>query len=194
MSSAGTADAVAGRAPTVHLVRANAVQIAVAALLLGGAAVVLVADRWLMAALLALSPIAAAVSVVDARTKRVPTRLAVAAAAVGVLGFGVAAASIGAPATYARALVAGVAAGAFYVALWRFMGVGAGDVRLAAALGIFAGWSGWSTVVGFVVLAHLLVLPLALGRLARKRRDDLPFGPAMVVGLYLAITLAGLTA
>lgn len=69
--------------------------------------------------------------------------------------------------------------------------VGAGDVRLAAALGIFAGWAGWPCVVAFVVVAHLLALPFALWKLARHGADDVPFGPALVSGAYLAIALVG---
>ena len=171
--------------------RAYAAEIIVVMLLLGCVAVFAVADPLLVVALVALCPIAAAAWVVDAATRRIPTPLAVAAAAVGILGLGVAAASIGAPATYVRALAAGVAVAAFYLVLWRFVGVGAGDVRLAAALGIFAGWAGWPAVVAFVVLAHLLALPFALWQLARKDRADLPFGPALVGGAYLAIALVG---
>ena len=191
-SSAGTAtDANLGRATTGQLAAAHGPEIVAVTLILGCVAVFGVGDPLLVAALVALCPIAAAAGVVDAATRRIPTPLAVAAASVGVVGLGVAAASIGAPATYGRALAAGVAVAAFYLVLWRFVGVGAGDVRLAAALGIFAGWAGWPCVAAFVVLSHLLALPFALWKLARHGADDVPFGPALVGGAYLAIALVG---
>ncbi|WP_162616432.1 prepilin peptidase [Xylanimonas allomyrinae] len=86
-------------------------------------------------------------------------------------------------------LTAGAAVGVVFLALWRFTGLGMGDVRLATALAPIAGLAGWQTVVAFVVLTHLLAAPVALWALARRRRD-IAFGPAVVAGLYLAVALA----
>ncbi|MEV7961767.1 prepilin peptidase [Oerskovia paurometabola] len=68
-----------------------------------------------------------------------PTMLTIAAVVVGVVGFGVAAAVSGSGAAFGRAVVAAVIVVGVYLVLWRFAGMGLGDVRLAGALGLFAG-------------------------------------------------------
>jgi len=70
--------------------------------------------------------------------------------------------------------------------------LGMGDVKLAALLGLYLGWLGWSTVLtgavaGFVVQAALALVLLAARRVGR--RDALPFGPAMLVGAALVMSL-----
>lgn len=69
-------------------------------------------------------------------------------------------------------------------------GLGMGDVKLAALLGLHLGWLGWGAVVlgaaaGFVVQA-VLALVLLTGRRIGLR-GELPFGPAMLLGAALAI-------
>jgi leader peptidase (prepilin peptidase)/N-methyltransferase len=72
-------------------------------------------------------------------------------------------------------------------------GLGMGDVKLAAVLGLFLGWLGWGAlllgaVAGFVVQAVLALALLAAGRV--RRDSDLPFGPAMLAGAALVIALS----
>ncbi len=165
--------------------------IVVVVLLLAAVTVVFVEDRWLAGALLGAAPAAAAAAVIDARYQRIPTPLATAVAVVGMVALTVAAVASGEVSSLGRALLASVAVGAGYLLLWRYAGLGLGDVRLAAALGLFAGWAGWPVVLAFIVLAHVLLLPLALWRLARRARGDLPFAPGLVVGLYAAVALVG---
>ncbi|MEV7961768.1 hypothetical protein [Oerskovia paurometabola] len=43
--------------------------------------------------------------------------------------------------------------------------------------------------MAFAVLPFLVMLPLAAWRLARRRHGYVPFGPAIVAGLYLAVAL-----
>ncbi|MFD6175539.1 MULTISPECIES: prepilin peptidase [unclassified Isoptericola] len=179
------------RASTLRLVRESAMPTVVMVLALAAVAIAFVEDRWLSLALLGAAPAAAAAAVIDARYKRIPTPLVRATAAVGVVVFTVAAVATGEVSSVGRSLLASVVVGAGYLLLWRFAGLGLGDVRLAAALGLFAGWSGWPAVLAFVVLAHVAVLPLALWQLARRLRGDLPFAPSLVVGLYTAIALVG---
>jgi leader peptidase (prepilin peptidase)/N-methyltransferase len=72
-------------------------------------------------------------------------------------------------------------------------GMGFGDVRLAAVLGLFLGWLGLSYVgLGFF-LGFLLgaVVGLALLVLRRRgRKDHIPFGPFLAAGAVVAV-LAG---
>lgn len=149
-------------------------------------------DAWLMTALLCLSPLMAAAAVIDSRYRRIPTVLTRAGLAAGTAVF-VAGAFVGGDGgRLVRAGAAAATVGLVYVLLWRFASMGLGDVRLAVALGLVAGWAGWPTVGGFVVLAHLLAAPLALWRLTRRDRRQLPFGPALVAGLYLTVAASGL--
>jgi leader peptidase (prepilin peptidase)/N-methyltransferase len=69
-------------------------------------------------------------------------------------------------------------------------GLGMGDVKLAALLGLYLGWLGWAAVVlgalaGFVVQALVALVLLAIRRIGL--RGELPFGPAMLAGAALAI-------
>lgn len=69
-------------------------------------------------------------------------------------------------------------------------GLGMGDVKLAALIGLYLGWLGWDAVVigaagGFVVQALVALTLLATRRIGL--RGELPFGPAMLVGASLAI-------
>jgi leader peptidase (prepilin peptidase)/N-methyltransferase len=74
-------------------------------------------------------------------------------------------------------------------------GVGAGDVRLAAVIGLVAGWSGWPVVTGAMVIALLLALIIAIPVTVRRHGADgsvgVPFGPCLLVGLLIAVAVAG---
>ncbi|MDQ2816920.1 MAG: prepilin peptidase, partial [Candidatus Eremiobacteraeota bacterium] len=81
--------------------------------------------------------------------------------------------------------------GVIYV-LTRGAGMGLGDVKLAAAVGLYLGLAG--SVAAFAsafVVGSLLALPvLAAGK--RGRRDALPFGPFLVLAVLL-VTFAPAT-
>ena len=75
-------------------------------------------------------------------------------------------------------------------------GMGMGDVKLAALLGLYLGWLSWDAVLlgaaaGFVVQAVLSLVLLAARRI--DLRDELPFGPAMLAGAALAIGAGALS-
>lgn len=160
-------------------------------LALVAAAVHFVADVGMRSVLLVLGPFTAAAAIIDFRTHRIPTWLAVASGSVALCAC-IALAIDGRSWTPLFAgLAAGATVGILYLALWRFTGLGLGDVRLTTALAPITGTLGWQTVVAFVVLTHLVAVPFALWALARRRRD-VPFGPAIVGGLYLAVALAPL--
>lgn len=87
-------------------------------------------------------------------------------------------------------------AGAFLVYLAvQGRGFGAGDVKLAPQLGLFTGFVSWGTLGWAVFLMAMLGGLLALVMLLAGRaglKSELPYGPPMIVGAWLAIALAGL--
>jgi leader peptidase (prepilin peptidase)/N-methyltransferase len=91
--------------------------------------------------------------------------------------------------------VAGAAAMfAFYLALALAYprGMGLGDVKLAGVLGLFLGWFGWSELVVGAFAAFLLGGAYAIVLLATHRVErggGVPFGPWMLAGAWVGITL-----
>jgi leader peptidase (prepilin peptidase)/N-methyltransferase len=71
-------------------------------------------------------------------------------------------------------------------------GMGMGDVKAAAGLGIMLAWRGWGALIaggfaGFLFAAIYGIALLISGRVTRKHQ--IPFGPFMIVGAFL-VTLA----
>lgn len=101
-----------------------------------------------------------------------------------------------------EALLRGLGGAAAYFAgatlVWllvRGRGFGAGDVKLAPQLGLFTAYLSWGTL-GWAVFATALIggvvafAMLALG--AAKMKTELPYGPPMILGAWLAIVLVGI--
>ncbi len=65
-------------------------------------------------------------------------------------------------------------------------GIGLGDVKYAAAFGIWLGWQGTllALMLAFALGACLALVLLGIGRLGR--RDRLAFGPFLSAGAYLS--------
>ena len=87
-----------------------------------------------------------------------------------------------------EALIGGTLCGVLFYCLYIAArdGLGGGDVKLAAALGV---WLGWESALIAVWIAFMLggiaaVFLLATGR--KKRREGIPFGPFLAVGGYVA--------
>jgi leader peptidase (prepilin peptidase)/N-methyltransferase len=79
----------------------------------------------------------------------------------------------------------------------RGRGFGAGDVKLAPQLGLFTAYLGWS-VLGWAVMSTALiggVVALVLVLSGSGGRDtELPYGPPMILGSWVAIALVGVGA
>jgi len=98
----------------------------------------------------------------DLRSRRIPNALVAAAAAVGC-----ALAALGGPRALLESLLGGLVAGLPLLGCWARGLVGAGDAKLAFALGVLLGmpWAPvallWGTVLGGVVAAALVAVRLA---------------------------------
>lgn len=134
--------------------------------------------------------VGALLAVIDVREHRLPNRLVLPLYPVGLV-LPVAELWAGEPATVVRALLAAAALFAFYFVLHRAGGgMGAGDVKLAGAIGLFLGTLGWTeTILGAAagfVLGGLWSAVLLASRRA-DRRTRIPFGPFMLAGAWGAI-------
>jgi len=145
-----------------------------------------------------LSVLGVALSYVDWRTRLLPARLV--APSYGVVGGLLAIAggltwSDGGREALVRAALCWVVVFAIFFALWFVYprGLGYGDVRLSGVLGMALGWLGLSSVVvgiyaGFL-LGALIGGVLALAKVVDRK--GYPFGPFMLVGLFLGALHAG---
>ncbi|KRF36149.1 prepilin peptidase [Nocardioides sp. Soil805] len=157
---------------------------------------------WPLVWLVPLVPVTVALSWIDWHTRLLPRVVvlpATLAAVVAVVAVGLA---TGERDALVRALVAMVAVRSFFWLLWfvRSAGMGFGDVRLAALVGLVLGWVGWGTVaigvwVGFVGFAVPGLLLAVVRRDRALLRQAFPFGPFMaggaLVGLVWGPALAG---
>jgi leader peptidase (prepilin peptidase)/N-methyltransferase len=144
----------------------------------------------------ALAVVGVLLGAIDLACSRLPHAVVLPAIAVSVAGFAVVAAATGQWHAFGRALGGGAALAAGYALLHLLPGraVGRGDVTLAGLLGAYLGWLGWTYVVlgaalPWLVNAPVLLALLLTGRIGRK--TSLPFGPAMLVGAWLTVVIAG---
>ena len=128
-----------------------------------------------------------AVTLTDLERRIIPNRILLVAAALGV-----AIAALGDPASLPERAVAAVAAGGFFLAaaLAYPRGMGLGDVKLAAVMGLFLG----RDVAPAVLVALLAGGGVGLAMIARggaeARKRAIPFGPFLALGGVVGL-LAG---
>jgi leader peptidase (prepilin peptidase)/N-methyltransferase len=135
-------------------------------------------------------------AVIDLREQLLPNRVLLPAGVGAVVLLVLAAALDDAWPALLRALVAAAACFALLLvmALLAPAGLGMGDVKLAALLGLVLGWLGWPAVLLGFFLGFLLQAVVGLALLATRRagrRTELPFGPALLAGTVLAALLSG---
>ncbi|WP_020501923.1 prepilin peptidase [Sciscionella marina] len=137
--------------------------------------------RWVPAAL-ALALFAVPLVLADVRAGRLPDPLTF--AAYPVLG---ATAVFAEPQAWQRIAAAGLLLGGTHLLAHRLAprSLGAGDAKLAGALGLPLGAHGWLAVLVFAPLAAALSLAVALG----TRSRTVPHGPGMLASGWLLVTL-----
>jgi leader peptidase (prepilin peptidase)/N-methyltransferase len=145
-------------------------------------------DRAQMVLGLVLVAFLVPLTLIDLELRLLPDRLTAPAAVIAIaLG------TVLDPGGEVERLIAALAAGAFFFVAWYVKpgGMGLGDVKLAAVLGLFLGRS--VAVALLVALASgVLVGAVVVRRLgiAAGRKQALPFGPFLAFGGVLAV-LAG---
>jgi leader peptidase (prepilin peptidase) / N-methyltransferase len=132
------------------------------------------------------------IAVIDARTRRIPNRLTYPLTPALLVLLALAAVVHGQPGWAGRAALAGLTACGLLLglALVNPRGMGMGDVKLAAFVGVGLGYLGWVELVVGVFGAFLLGGAVGAGLLAarvRTRADQIPFGPYLSLGALVAV-------
>jgi len=144
---------------------------------------------------IALLGIAGWLVVVDARSHRLPNRIVLPTLAGAALLAIIDAVCTADGTSLVRAGWGLLILGGFYAVLRLLSrsGMGGGDVKLAALIGLVLGWHGWTSLaVGAAaafVLGALYALVLILLRRA-KGSTRIAFGPWMILGAVLGVAVA----
>lgn len=172
---------ISGRYPLIELASAGAFVAAVWRFELGELAAFVAAACSVLLVL----------GVIDLEHRRVPNVIVVPGTVAAIVWVGAAAAVTGSWRTIVLPLATGSAAFALFLLIALVSGgMGFGDVKLAAFVGVVCGRFGWevgvlavfgSFVVGGTVAAALLII----GR--RGRKDALPFAPSLAAGAIGAL-------
>lgn len=145
-----------------------------------------------LVAFLLLTAVSIALALIDLDTKRLPNVIVLPALLAGILLLAAAALVRGDLAALAGAGIGGAGLFLLYLALALVSrgGMGMGDVKLAALLGLYLGFLGWgSLLVGaFAAFVFGGVFGLALMLIRRAgRKTAIPFGPWMILGAWLGV-------
>lgn len=163
---------------------------------------------WIvLVAFLYFAAVSVVLTLIDLDTKRLPNVIVLPSIVVGIVLLGIAAA-VGASTgsatgitgsaagwgKFLRALAGGAILYAFYfiVRVISPRGMGGGDVKLAALVGLYLGWCGWATLVvgAFAAFVFGGVFGIGLILLRRaKRKTAIPFGPWMIAGAWAGIAV-----
>ena len=160
-------------------------------------------DTWALAPLLLLAACLITVSVIDLQVQRIPDRITFPTFALAVPA--IVAVSIHLDATE-RIQAAFVGAIGYFVFLFVThmiypAGMGFGDVKLAAVMGLYLGWLGWTPLFPVAGPLRLVFYALMLGcllgvvfglavQIATRRRGAFPFGPALALGCFVVVLFA----
>ncbi|WP_434993351.1 prepilin peptidase [Arthrobacter sp. Ld5] len=186
--------ALAGRDPRTVLPERARLPLALLAGVLAGAGGSVTADGWTLPLVGCLAAFGVLLGAIDARAKLLPNAVLVRFTAVTIPLLLLAA---GAGGSWAGLL--GAAAGAaalfavyFVLALINPAGMGMGDVKLAAVLGLFGGWAGASAWLGTLLGGFLLGGLAGVGVLLFRRGSrgsTFPFGPGMLLAAFASFVL-----
>jgi leader peptidase (prepilin peptidase)/N-methyltransferase len=139
-----------------------------------------------------------ALVVTDLDAMRIVDRLNLRGSAIVIALLGASSALDGTLSAFLRSLLGGSIyfGGSFLLfALVRGRGFGAGDVKLSAVLGVFSAYVGWVALgraAFFTAALGGIVAIVALVFFKASRETELPYGPSMILGAWVAIIVAGI--
>lgn len=145
-----------------------------------------------LVAFLVLTAVSIALALIDLDTRRLPNAIVLPSLIAGILLLGAAGAVRGDWNAIAAASIGGAGLFLFYflLAVIKPGGMGFGDVKLAAVLGLYLGFLGWGNLLvgafAAFVFGGLFGIALMLMRRA-GRKTAIPFGPWMIVGAWVGI-------
>jgi leader peptidase (prepilin peptidase) / N-methyltransferase len=131
-------------------------------------------------------------SFIDLEHKILPNRIVIPSVAAGAVLLGIAAALGPGAGPWVRALIGGAVSFAFFLTLAIISprGMGMGDVKLAAVLGLGLGYLGWGRLFAGFLIAFAAGAAGGLLLIAAKRagmKSEVPFGPYLALGTVYAI-------
>jgi len=144
---------------------------------------------------IALAGIGVWLLAIDARTHRLPNRIVLPTLAALLALVGVDALVTGRSGPLIGAVIGMLVLGGVYAVLRGASrgGIGGGDVKLAALIGLMLGWHGWQALAVGAASAFVLGALYALALMALRRADRstrIAFGPWMIIGAVLGVAVA----
>lgn len=153
---------------------------------------------WPLLLWLSLLPFGILLAVVDWHTKKLPRRVVLPVTAYALVVIAAVEVATGHPEVLLRAVLGMLVARSVIWVLWfiRSAGMGFGDVRLAALLGLLLAHVGiGAAVVGLYAGFLLFAVPILGWALIRRDRGVLrtayPFGPFLVAGALVGVAVGG---
>lgn len=164
--------------------------------ILFGLTAALIGSRAVLPAYLWFAAVVIVLVVVDLDHKRIPNRILYPGTVVALILLGVGGWIDGEFGSVVRGLLGGSGYFALLlvVALAARGGFGMGDVKFGFLLGLFAAHRSWDSLAVAVVMAFLVggVISIVLLLLRRAgRRDTIPFGPSLAIGVAIGLAAGG---
>ena len=155
-------------------------------------------EPWALLLWVPAVPLGLALAVVDARTRLLPKRLVTPAIGLAVVTAAAVALATGDTERLMRALLGLLVAFVLFFilhVLWS-IGMGFGDVRLSALLGLLLGWLGWAELLvglyaGFLVMGGYGLVKALAAWDRSVLKTQVPFGPFLLAGTWAAPFVAG---
>ena len=141
---------------------------------------------------IALAGIGVWLLAIDARTHRLPNRIVLPTLAALLVLVGIDALVTGRSGPLIGAVIGMLVLGSVYAVLRAASrgGIGGGDVKLAALIGLVLGWHSWQALAVGAASAFVLGALYALALMAFRRADRstrIAFGPWMIIGAVLGV-------
>jgi leader peptidase (prepilin peptidase)/N-methyltransferase len=147
--------------------------------------------QWELVPYGVLAMVSVPLAVIDLVERRLPQVLVLALGAAMLASFCVLALTRSDGANFLRAVLAMAALFSFHLVLALLVGgLGAGDVKLSAVLGLATGWVSWQAVIAMLLLAYAvasIAVLLVRFRQPSTRPEANPLGPFLLSATFLAV-------